>query len=351
MTTVPFAPEAITAAWLSESVDAKVRSFEMEQIGIGVGLLGRLYRIVLDADGGPESVVAKFPTLDAGARSNVVEPLNFYEKEVAFYREASSKTPIRTPGMYAAEFDEETGDFVLLIEDLNGMRVEDQTAGASVAAAESVVDMIAGHHLAFWGVDTLDQFPWLPDVTEPPFPQIIAGMVAQSLPRFAAAFDSTLDTDIREFIHALPDTLLAYFELPVESELTYAHGDVRLDNVFFPEVGEPYLIDWQIGTRTTGAYDLAYFVSQSLSTETRRANEQRLRDRYLAKLASGGVTYDQDVFDLAYRQTVAFCIVYPVSSAGQIELENDRARELVAGMLGRCVAAIRDNDALAVWPS
>jgi hypothetical protein len=41
-TTVPMEPSAITAAWLSEALGTTVRRFEIEQIGVGVGLMGRL---------------------------------------------------------------------------------------------------------------------------------------------------------------------------------------------------------------------------------------------------------------------------------------------------------------------
>ena len=56
----------------------------LEQIGIGVGLLGRLYRAHLK--GGPDlpsSVVVKLPLLDGRVRSEICEDLEFYLSEVA----------------------------------------------------------------------------------------------------------------------------------------------------------------------------------------------------------------------------------------------------------------------------
>ncbi len=63
----PHQPEDLTAAWISEKIGAPVNDFTIEQIGVGVGLLGRLYRLTLTGDAStPASVVAKFPTLDEG---------------------------------------------------------------------------------------------------------------------------------------------------------------------------------------------------------------------------------------------------------------------------------------------
>ncbi len=39
-----------------------------------------------------------------------------------------------------------------------------------------------------------------------------------------------------------------------------------------------------------------------------------------------------------------------MSASGQIELANERARELVAGMMDRAITAIEDLDALSLLP-
>ncbi len=44
----PVDPSRVTPAWLSGVLGADVRECRLEQIGIGVGLLGRLYRAHLN---------------------------------------------------------------------------------------------------------------------------------------------------------------------------------------------------------------------------------------------------------------------------------------------------------------
>src|SRR4051812_7230446 len=130
MAKIPVDPVSVTAAWLSEALQADVRGCELEQIAIGVGLLGRLFRAHLD--GGPDvpaTVVVKLPTLDTTARRNLCEELEFYLREVRFYEEIGLANPLRPARPYFAAFDEATHDFVLVLEDLGRLRLTDQIVG------------------------------------------------------------------------------------------------------------------------------------------------------------------------------------------------------------------------------
>lgn len=346
----PHGPEEVTTEWLRASLGTDVRSFELEQIGIGVGLLGRLYRVTADGADGTATAVAKFPTLDTGAREGVVEPLDFYRKEVAFYRHAAATTPFGTPTVHAADYDDDTGDFVLLLEDLSHLRVADQTVGATPEDAARVIDIIARHHARFWNEAGLDARAWLPVNAAPPIPEVAAGMTAHALPKFLDSFGDRLDDELRAFAEQLPDNVLRFLRCGTSGPATFLHGDLRLDNLFFDDEPDAVsAIDWQIAGRGAGAYDVGYFVSQSLAPDVRRSCEASLRDRYLSALDDAGAGYPESDFDLDYARTIAHCSIYAIISAGQIELDSERAVDLVSGMLDRSLAAIRDNDALAAW--
>src|SRR3989442_1760683 len=133
--TFPREVTEITPKWLSRVCGGHVESFEAGQIGIGGGLLGRLYPIALPGSDVPASGILKLPTPHTRARTNIVEPLRFYEKEIAFYREAAHRMPISIAATYHAEFDEVSRDFCLLLEDLGTRRMEDQIAGCPIEDA------------------------------------------------------------------------------------------------------------------------------------------------------------------------------------------------------------------------
>lgn len=347
----PCRPEDLTAGWLSDAVGAEVRDFQATPIGVGVGMMGQLVQLDLGlAADGPASVVAKFPTADVGARTNVAGPLRLYQREAQFYRDLADAVPVGTPVVHAAEFDEHTGDFVLLIEDLCALRCADQIAGCSVADAELVLDEIADHHAHFADAERLAAISWVPDLDDPVMEAVVSGMVKQSLPGFYDVFGSEIDDGLQTFFDRLPDTAVQFMERTDEPTRTLAHVDLRLDNIFFGDGARPMvLIDWQLSSKAGLAYDVAYFLSQSMETELRREHEDALLDRYLSRVEGNGITVDRDAFRTDYRRTVAFCAVYPVNVAGSVEMANERAVDLVRSLYERAMAAVEDHDALAVW--
>ena len=112
MATFPTVIDEVTTQWLTESLrssgvlaaDSQVRGFDVEPIGMGVGIMGLLYRLSLryDSEGaGPATSVLKLASVDPQAR-HMAQVFRFYEKEVGFYRQFAELTPIPTTACYAA---------------------------------------------------------------------------------------------------------------------------------------------------------------------------------------------------------------------------------------------------------
>jgi aminoglycoside/choline kinase family phosphotransferase len=349
---VPLAPEQISAEWLSQALGHDVLAFDLEQIGIGVGLLGRLFRIsYTSALGDRGSVVAKFPTVDEGARMNVVEPMRFYEKEVRVYQEAAALSPIATPQVYAAHFDDHSRDFVLLLEDLSSGRMEDQNRGCDITDAHTAVEAMVKLHAHWWESRDLDTMTWLPTIQAPPYPQVIAGMFKQAWPKAQEVLAARLGRTYTDYGARFPELVQWFCDEGSKQPHTYCHGDFRLDNLFFGAGNRPVtVVDWQLSFRGRGGYDLAYFMSQSLDTDCRRSHEGELIETYGSALAARGIDYPAEELRNDYRRTVAFCFCYPIISAGQIEITNERHVELLERMTDRAILAIEDNHALDVLP-
>lgn len=349
----PVDPRSVTAGWLSEILDADVRQCRLEQIGVGVGLLGRLYRAHIEGPGAPTSVVLKFPTTDERARTTLCEALEFYLREVRFYREIGLANPLPPARPYFAAFDELTHDFVLVLEDLGRLRVVDQTVGCTRADAETVIDAIARHHAHWWDSERLTAVPWLSSYSAPPFPAVLAGNFEAAWPRFLDRVGADLSPELLAFGARFPSLVPWYLDQIMRPPHTFLHGDLRLDQLFFavePDDPPVTALDWQITCTGRGAYDVAYFVSQSLSTQTRRACEAGLLDRYAQLLAELGIVYPATELLRDYRLTTAWCFAYPVIGAGQADIANDRQLELLRTMAANSAAAIQDHDALSLRP-
>lgn len=349
----PTDPLMVTAEWLTDVFGSPVTDCRLEQIGVGVGLLGRLYRAHLRGVGVPSTVVVKLPTLDQRARSALCEDLGFYLTEVRFYQQVGLANPLPPARPYFAAVDPDTSDFVLVLEDLAGLRVDDQLAGCPPGDARTVVDAIAEQHAFWWGGARLAGLPWLKKYNRPSWSAVLVGNYTVSWPTVVDGFGASLSPALREFGDRFPALLGWYLDEISHEPGTFLHGDLRLDQLFFGvAAGDPPVtaLDWQIAGIGRGAYDLAYFLTQSLATDTRRSCETELLRRYAERLADYGIDYPAAELVRDYRLTAAICFLYPVLAVGLIDVANDRQSNLLRSMLERSIAAIEDHDAMALRP-
>src|ERR1700730_12762213 len=127
--TIPRTVGDLTPPWCSEALGREITTVAPTPLGVGVGLVGQLFRLELDGPEGASTVIAKMaaPTLEGRFVATV---LNMYGREASFYEQLSPRTVIGHPACFHSEPDPETQDAVLLLEDvsLRG-RVIDQLEG------------------------------------------------------------------------------------------------------------------------------------------------------------------------------------------------------------------------------
>jgi hypothetical protein len=354
MPKIPVDPLSITPGWLSDALGADVHGCEVEQIAVGVGLLGRLFRARLDGGQGvPSSVIVKLPTLDAPVRTTICEAGDFYLREVRFYEEIGIANPLPPARPYFAAFDEVTHNFVLVLEDLSRLRLADQTVGCGASDAETVIDAIARHHAHWWNNDRLASLSWLTPYSTPAFAAVAIDNYEAGWPVFLERVGSDLSPAMLDYGANLPSLIPWFLTELTRPPLTFLHGDLRLDQLFFAvEADDPPVtaLDWQITAKGRGAYDVGYFISQSLNAETRRECEDHLLERYLERLSEREIDYPREQLRRDYRLTTAWCFSYAVIAAGRMEVANDRQLELLRTMLDRAVAAIEDHDCRELGP-
>ena len=344
-------PEWLTAAMQStKSATGTVTAIDTVPIGVGVGVVGALFRLTPTwADGdGPATVIAKMPS-SPSARF-VAETLSMYRREVRFYEQLAARTPMPHATCYYAQLDWDTQDFVLLISDLAGGRNVDQTAGCAVADAEAAIDRLAELHAAFWNDASLRPSDWLPVINDSPIPEAACFAYQMGWPVMNELFGDTLSPKLRSFASTFDTVMPGLMARLAEPPFTLSHGDYRLDNMFFtdgPNGTDLTVCDWQLVDTSRGGRDVGYFASQSLTPDVRAKHERDLTQRYVDGLASRGVKdYTFDDAWLDYRISALFCLVYPIVAGGSIESQDERSVRLTGGMLERCIAAIDDLNLL-----
>ncbi len=232
----------------------------VEPLAAGDGFLGTLVRVHLtwaDQIAGPSSIVAKLPTSDP-RNEWIVQHFGYARREAGVYRDLRPWECAPAPRCLAHFWDDEAGGGCLMLEDLGELDTGDQLGGATDEQAHMVVDALSAWHGAWWDDPRLAELDWLPDASS----AVVAG--------YGEIFDTTWQTCVERLEGALSDEVLQT-ALSARSQFdsslaefgsgprTLVHGDARLDNTRFAH-DHAVLLDFQLATRSRGAYDLAFSV-------------------------------------------------------------------------------------------
>jgi hypothetical protein len=342
--TIPRSAEDLTPEWVGKALGRTIDSVTATPLGVGVGLVGLLYRLELEGPDGTSTVVAKLAAPTDEGRF-VATVLNMYGREVGFYTELSARTNIAHPACHYAEHDAETQDTVLLLEDVAPRgRILDQVAGSSVTDARSAIRSLARLHACFWEDDSLTEAPWLLRLCDDPYPGAIAFAYESAWPRVQEFFADLITEQVKTFGDAYGARIPALLAKLCEPPLVLAHGDWRLDNMFVTPDDDVIAVDWQLIDRSVGPRDLAYFVTGSIDVSD-PAEYQTAFTHYLSDLAGHGVRPDEAWAYEMYRYGAVLGFVYPVIAAGALTIEDPRHLEVTRSMLIRSLKALEALDA------
>jgi hypothetical protein len=367
---IPEAPDGLTAEWLTAALTAsgvltseRVLDARCERVGAEYGFTGVVVRIELDYErrcaGPPRSLVAKLPmaTDEAVSGYRALQERDpalmrrYYERcarEERFYREIGADC---APRLYYSATDNAQARVVLLLEDVGAGRQGDVLAGCSIDEAALVVEELGVFHSRWWG----DRAPasgfasfWRDPVE---WQERYERRVDVFLERFADRAPPALCTAASLLRSRLADVARALHE----RTRSLTHGDLHLDNVLFDARAEHsvVILDWQGAALGPPAWDVAYFLCDSLSVDDRRAAEAGLLEHYVELLAEHGVTdYSVEVLrreiPLALLAQLAGTVGW-LTTLDETEL-TDRERALQQAVLGdgRLAAALLDHDAEAL---
>jgi len=348
-------PGAVDASWLTRvlqgaGVDAVVSDFTAK--AVGTGQIGDSVRFTLryarGAETAPASLVGKFPSADPDSFNTGVM-LGNYHREVMFYRHLADGALIRTPTCLFADVAPESGEFVLMMEDLAPAEPGDQLRGVSLEHAGLVIDEAARLHASHWDDAGLDELPWVSGARAAPASQVSPEMVQALWTGFRARYAERLGPDSIEIGERVAGRYGA-LAAPHEGPRCLTHNDFRPDNMMFatPAGGHPVTtLDWQSFAYGVGATDVAYFLAGALGPEERRANEPVLLDRYLEGLKANGVSgYGADDLARDYARG-GFLLFMTAFFAAMVVKQTARGDDMFMQMLGSASRHILDHDALA----
>jgi hypothetical protein len=345
-------PELLSAALARLHPGVAVERVRVvEEAHCDTGSASTAARAVLDLEyapgadcGLPGRVVLKTVLVRPGA------PSAMYQNEVRFYQQLRPELGIETPRVFASVFDEQSGGFGVIMEDLRlrAARFLNATESMNEPRMRSVLDQLARLHARFWNSPRFAQdldWLWTPlsggfhDFLLGPGGEFLRDQVHRSqykqslLERLGRTFDEAWRTlwNAQRILASGPTTLL--------------HGDAHVGNAYLLPGDRMGLLDWQLMLRGRWSHDVTYILITALDTEQRRRHEKDLIAYYLDRLAAGGVHDAPSPGDawLLYRQTAiwGFLIGWMITPFDNYGEPISRAN------LERLTAALEDLDTFA----
>lgn len=353
MSRLPTSSAEITPEWLTErlratdTIDAAtvVSSIERDLMGAGIGFMGEVGRIKVSYAGGsgPATMICKIPTQDPTIRG-MLAAAKVFEREARFYADVAPALDV-VPKALGIASDLEHDDHVLILEDLGHLRVGDQATGVDVKDARATMIAAARLHARFWQNEDLESITWMPMANSDGM-KIGREVYKASLPGFLQVFAHAIDADMVSVMERYGDNVHQLLDRIAQMPNTVVHFDFRLDNLFFDDsTQDVWMIDFQTSSKGGGAYDIGYFMSQSVPIDVRRTHEDSLLRAYHDELVRLGVSdYSFDQFFQDYRVGVLYGWIIPVYAVGTLDSSSERAMALWTEVIKRAQAAMRDHE-------
>ena len=358
---IPDSPEELSSRWLTGALRGArilrggiVAGFEPVPISGERGFYGRIVRLNLTYDPpdsvGPPTLIAKFSSPDAEMRRRP-NTIASYEREVRFYRSIARRGTIPVPTCYHAAVDTRSGRHILLLEDLALARCGSRADGCSAADAETAIRHIAHFHAHWWESPELDDFDPPADSAGSPDDRILAEAHAEWWPVFLEKAGHQLPGEVVEIGGLLGRRRGSILRrLFGQRPRTLIHSDYHADNLLFGQApGSLFVVDWQFVKLGRGMWDVAYFLSQSLAPEDRRAVETALLEEYIGVMDGLGVRgYSRDEAHYDYKLSLLHRLGALISTITAMPFSPEQLRFHVEILLPRTVAALVDHGCLSV---
>ncbi len=328
----PRTVEDMTPLWLTTvltrsgllSDGQRVVALRHEEAAGGIAVTGCVTRLSFDVE--PDR-----PSVPKGLFAKLRNPAwrgdpQEYVLEIRFYRDLASRLNLAVPRCYHADVDEDSGDFVLLLEDLTGATPGHPLEGCTFEQSLLLMTELGRLHGTWWGGKELANMGW-PERTYD------AARLEKRLAQFRTEWRPftedrryRVDEGLLQAVERTSDTLLMDSARQLaEPPVTLVHGDLHVENLLLDDrAGElqAWLFDWQDVALGHPARDFSYMLAGNTAVDVQRERGDELLRAYLTVLReSAAVDYDFDKLIADHVAAVRWEFVYHVIFLRQFEPE------------------------------
>jgi aminoglycoside phosphotransferase (APT) family kinase protein len=332
----------LTPAWLTNSLQLGAEVARAVTLGEESGTTTRA-RLGLRWDRVdptlPSSVFVKFAPRPFKTRL-FANLMALGHREVLFYRQIRPGVPVRTPLVYAAEFEQAGGRFALVLEDLaaTDAQFDDLRRPCTPDQAEAVVTALGRLHAAFWESPRFrTDLAWVGSHRSDPNAALIDALVRRSVRQVEATFPQLLPAEVRRLGPAIVGRRPEVDALLANAPTTLQHGDTHRGNLWFDD-NVPGFFDWQVVRCGPGVRDVSYFLVTSMATDQREAHQRDLVRSYVHAVNSFG---SLDIgFDAVYASYRLHAVEPWIAATVTAAFGGLQAADIAAAGLRRSVAAV-----------
>lgn len=330
---IPRTLEDITPVWLTGALTQsgtlaagqRVVSVRLESAAGGIAATGCVGRLCLEIEPAgsttPTHLFAKLRSPDWSGAPDL------YLVEVRFYRDLASRVDLAVPKCHYADLDDDSGDFVLLLEDLTGASPGHPLEGCTLKESQLLMREAARLHRPWWGGVGLEDPYWS---SREYAPERLRGW----LTRFREGWDGLADSDRygvdeklkRAVARMSDDEWLQSHERLGQAPQTLIHCDLHVENFLLDDRdGTPrvWIFDWQDARRGHPARDVAYILAGDTAIEVQRESRTDLLRTYHAALVEqSAIEYDFDRLVDACADSIRWDFLFQVLFLLGFEPEN-----------------------------
>ena len=312
---LPVELDELSAPWFASVLGRDVTDATV--IDRSSGTTGRAQVALRGEPGLPASVFVKLPPFDEKQRA-FVDMTGMGVTEARFYRDLAAEIPVRVPGVWFADTDDD--GYVMVLEDLSlsGCRFPTPDDADIEARARDIVEELAVLHARFWESERFapgEDLAWLAT-------RGVGDGGGGGGRAFIRQAVDVLGDQFDESFHRIADIYVSRTDdigrLWSAGSGTLVHGDPHLGNLFVDvaDGDRTGFLDWAVVCRAPGLRDVAYVLCNSVPPGIREANERDLVDRYCEILDGAGVHLDPtDAWD-QYRLFAVYSWVAATATAG-----------------------------------
>jgi len=312
---IPTHLNEIDEPWLAQVLQKSHQSItnvtvRSDQVRQGYGSEIARVSFVSGADNDPQRLIAKLlPQHESAA--DFIRTVKAFVRECAFYNDIAPKTPVRTPVVYYNNWDNLSGNGIILMEDISAMRFFDfkETLPDS-SQLNQIASSAAKFHARWWNqLEPLHDNEGLLSLTDPIWLDWAGKLNLSWQEWMKSPFASLAPKSARPLCRQLSKNASQIMtKLWPTNNLTLVHGDYHLQNICWDNTHPNSVIvyDWDGCHPGHGAHDIAYLLA-SMPPDYRRENEMETTLTYHRSLKEAGIT-DYSLNSL--QQDIQFGILF-----------------------------------------